>query len=71
MYPALTVTEILNKAGHDILWVGTADGIEANLVQRAGIPFEGIRAAGVHGVSNKKLPGNLLKLWKGYRDSKT
>ena len=70
MYPALTVTEILNKAGHDILWVGTADGIEANLVQRAGIPFEGIRAAGVHGVSIKKLPGNLLKLWKGYRDSK-
>ncbi len=53
MYPALTVTEILNKAGHDILWVGTADGIEANLVQRAGIPFEGIRAAGVHGVSIK------------------
>lgn len=70
MYPALTVTGILNNAGHEILWVGTADGIEADLVQRANIPFEGIHAAGVHGVSLKKLPGNLLKLWKGYRDSK-
>lgn len=70
MYPALTVTEILSKAGHDVLWVGTADGIEAKLVQRAGIPFESIQAAGVHGVSIKKLPGNLLKLWKGYRESK-
>ena len=70
MYPGLTVTEILSKAGHELLWVGTADGIEAKLVQRAGLPFESIQAAGVHGVSLKKLPGNLWKLWKGYQDSK-
>lgn len=70
MYPGLTVTQILSKAGHDVLWVGTAEGIEANLVQREGLPFESIQAAGVHGVSLKKLPGNLLKLWKGYQDSK-
>ena len=70
MYPGLTVTQILSNAGHDVLWVGTAEGIEANLVQREGLPFESIQAAGVHGVSLKKLPGNLLKLWKGYQDSK-
>ena len=69
MYPGLTVTQILSKAGHELLWVGTADGIEAKLVQREGLPFESIQAAGVHGVSLKKLPGNLLKLWKGYQDS--
>ncbi len=70
MYPALTVIQKLNKAGHDILWVGTAEGIEAKLVQREGIAYESIQAAGVHGVSLKKLPGNLLKLWKGYKQSK-
>ncbi len=70
MYPGLTVTQILSNAGHELLWVGTAQGIEAGLVQREGLPFESIQAAGVHGVSLKKLPGNLLKLWKGYQDSK-
>jgi len=47
------------------LWVGSQDGLEAGLVQRAGIPFVTIPAAGVHGVGLRRLPRNLWQLWKG------
>ena len=47
------------------LWVGSQGGLEAPLVQRANIRFEGIPAAGVHGVGLQKLPGNLVSIVKG------
>jgi UDP-N-acetylglucosamine--N-acetylmuramyl-(pentapeptide) pyrophosphoryl-undecaprenol N-acetylglucosamine transferase len=40
--------------------------MEADLVKRAGITFEAIPAAGVHGVGLRSLPGNLLQLGRGY-----
>jgi UDP-N-acetylglucosamine--N-acetylmuramyl-(pentapeptide) pyrophosphoryl-undecaprenol N-acetylglucosamine transferase len=40
--------------------------MEAELVKRAGIPFEAIPAAGVHGVGLRALPGNLWKLSQGF-----
>ena len=49
----------------DILWVGGLGGMEVDLVKRAGIPFEGIPAAGVHGVGLRALPGNMLRLMQG------
>ena len=70
MYPALTVTEALNKADHQILWVGSTGGMEENLVQRTGLPYQAIDAAGVHGVSISRLPGNLARLARGYQQSK-
>ncbi|MCK4977533.1 MAG: UDP-N-acetylglucosamine--N-acetylmuramyl-(pentapeptide) pyrophosphoryl-undecaprenol N-acetylglucosamine transferase, partial [Anaerolineales bacterium] len=48
-----------------LLWVGGIDGMEENLVKRAGISFEAIPAAGVHGVGLRALPGNLWKLGQG------
>jgi UDP-N-acetylglucosamine--N-acetylmuramyl-(pentapeptide) pyrophosphoryl-undecaprenol N-acetylglucosamine transferase len=41
--------------------------MEKNLVERLDIPFRGIPAAGVHGVGLRSLPGNLWRLWRGYR----
>jgi len=69
VYPALTVTERVSD-DTDILWVGSEGGMEAELVARANLPYRGIRAAGVHGVSLRQLPGNLVKLWQGYKQSK-
>ena len=69
MYPALTVTERLSE-DTQVLWVGSEGGMEAELVGRANLPYRGIRAAGVHGVSIRQLPGNLVKLWQGYRQAK-
>jgi UDP-N-acetylglucosamine--N-acetylmuramyl-(pentapeptide) pyrophosphoryl-undecaprenol N-acetylglucosamine transferase len=40
--------------------------MEVDLVKRAGLPFAAIPAAGVHGVGLRALPGNLLRLLRGY-----
>jgi UDP-N-acetylglucosamine--N-acetylmuramyl-(pentapeptide) pyrophosphoryl-undecaprenol N-acetylglucosamine transferase len=40
--------------------------MEADLVKRAGVPFEAIPAAGVHGVGLRSLPGNLRQLSRGF-----
>ncbi len=70
VYPALTVTETLDKTTHQILWVGSEGGMEENLVKRTGLDYQSIQAAGVHGVSIKDLPRNLARLMRGYRQSK-
>ncbi|HOE35690.1 MAG TPA: UDP-N-acetylglucosamine--N-acetylmuramyl-(pentapeptide) pyrophosphoryl-undecaprenol N-acetylglucosamine transferase [Anaerolineaceae bacterium] len=62
--------ETLRNDAHELLWVGSDGGMEKALVERAGLPFTAVPAAGVHGVSLKKLPGNLVRLWKGYRKSR-
>ncbi len=47
------------------LWVGGAGGMEAGLVERAGLDFRAIPAAGLHGVGLRSLPGNLWRLGRG------
>jgi len=54
------------RSALNILWVGGEGGMEASLVQRAGIPFTAIPAAGLHGVGLRTLPRNLAKLARGY-----
>jgi len=63
----LAVHNALKAVRPDVetLWVGGAGGMETELVERAGIPFKAIPAAGVHGVSPKRLPGNLWSLARG------
>jgi UDP-N-acetylglucosamine--N-acetylmuramyl-(pentapeptide) pyrophosphoryl-undecaprenol N-acetylglucosamine transferase len=65
--PALAVHDVLKVVhpGVEVLWVGSEGGMEARLVERAGIPFKAIPAAGVHGVGLKRLPGNLAALLRG------
>ncbi|GAA4086842.1 UDP-N-acetylglucosamine--N-acetylmuramyl-(pentapeptide) pyrophosphoryl-undecaprenol N-acetylglucosamine transferase [Nonomuraea soli] len=43
-YPALTTLSALQKRGipHDVLWVGTAGGLEARITAEHGIPFKAI-----------------------------
>jgi undecaprenyldiphospho-muramoylpentapeptide beta-N-acetylglucosaminyltransferase len=49
----------------EILWVGSLGGMEADLVKRAGIPFQAIHSGGVHGVG-WRLPLNALNLVRGF-----
>lgn len=67
VYPALAVHSALTSMYTDVetLWVGSEGGIEADLVKRAGLPYRLIPAAGVHGISMRELPGNLLRLARG------
>lgn len=48
-----------------LLWVGGEGGMEAALVERAGIPFKAIPAAGLHGVGLSRLPRNIGMLAHG------
>jgi UDP-N-acetylglucosamine--N-acetylmuramyl-(pentapeptide) pyrophosphoryl-undecaprenol N-acetylglucosamine transferase len=50
----------------EVLWVGGEGGMEARLVERAGVPFKSIPAAGVHGVGIKTLPRNIARLVQGF-----
>jgi UDP-N-acetylglucosamine--N-acetylmuramyl-(pentapeptide) pyrophosphoryl-undecaprenol N-acetylglucosamine transferase len=65
VYPALSVLQAIGSKAQPVLWVGGKGGMEADLVQRAGIPFASIPAAGLHGVGLGALPGNLLQLAQG------
>jgi UDP-N-acetylglucosamine--N-acetylmuramyl-(pentapeptide) pyrophosphoryl-undecaprenol N-acetylglucosamine transferase len=67
VYPALAVQHALTHERPDVqtLWIGGEGGMEADLVKRAGIPFQAIPAAGVHGVGARALPGNLARLGRG------
>ncbi len=65
MNPALAVLQAIDKEKHQILWVGSQGGMEADLVERAGISFTTVPAGGVHGVG-WRLIGNSLKLLRGY-----
>jgi UDP-N-acetylglucosamine--N-acetylmuramyl-(pentapeptide) pyrophosphoryl-undecaprenol N-acetylglucosamine transferase len=78
VYPALAVHQALIDPVEPLLppkdlttlWVGGRGGMEADLVKRAGIAFEAIPAAGVHGVALRSLPGNLLQLGRGYFEAR-
>lgn len=52
------------------LWVGGQGGMEEALVNRAGISYRSIPAAGVHGVGLRTLPKNIFKLIRGVNESK-
>jgi len=69
VYPALSVLQALGSKA-DVLWVGSEGGMEADLIARHNVPFTSIPAAGVHGVGLLTLPGNLIKLARGYFQSK-
>ena len=64
MYPALAVVAELGEMA-DVLWLGGEGGIEERLVQREGLPYRSIPAAGLHGVGLRALPGNLVALLRG------
>ncbi len=54
--PALSLAHLLQKQGHCIHWVGTQQGLEAELVPKANLPLHFIR---VKGVRNKGLKAKL------------
>lgn len=74
MYPGLAVVQALdtarlNSEGEseplEVLYVGSESGVEETLAARAGLPFVGIPAAGVHGVALVQAIRNLSKLVRG------
>ena len=68
VYPALAVVNRLLREHPDaqILWVGREGGMEARLINRVGVAFRTLPAAGIHGVGLRRLPGNIHQLGRGY-----
>ncbi len=66
VYPALAVVNAL-RALHpraEVLWVGSRHGVERELVERAGLPFEGVAGGPIVGVGLRALP-NAFRLLLG------
>jgi UDP-N-acetylglucosamine--N-acetylmuramyl-(pentapeptide) pyrophosphoryl-undecaprenol N-acetylglucosamine transferase len=64
VYPALATIAALGRRA-DVLWLGSVGGMEAGLVGRAGLRFEAVPAAGLHGVGWRAMPGNAAALVRG------
>jgi len=64
VYPALAVLQAVEDNA-EVLWIGGEGGMETQLVERSGIPFKTIPAAGVHGIGLRTLPRNLWQLGRG------
>jgi UDP-N-acetylglucosamine--N-acetylmuramyl-(pentapeptide) pyrophosphoryl-undecaprenol N-acetylglucosamine transferase len=70
VYPALAVaTALAQELGGseplDALYVGTASGIERELVARAGLPFRAVAAGAFRGRSPWGLAASLVKMARG------
>lgn len=64
IFPGLAVAEALRAQGWRVHWLGTPQGMEADLVPPHGFPFEPVRFAGVRGKGLWpwiKLPWQLLR----------
>jgi len=67
VYPALAVVQALQAVAPDaaLTWVGSVGGMERQIVERAGLPFIGIPAGGLHGVALLNAVRNGWQLLHG------
>ena len=49
VFPALAVAQALQQRDENVVWLGTASGLEAQIVPAAGIPLDRIRVSGLRG----------------------
>lgn len=49
VFPALAVASALRERHIEVFWLGTRQGLEANVVPRAGIPMEWVSISGLRG----------------------
>ena len=60
VFPALAVARALQAKGHDVQWLGTPAGMEADIVPKADIVLHTLNVKGFRG---KKLVSKLLAPW--------
>ena len=54
IFPALAVARLLRERGHDVLFAGTPEGMEARLVPEAGFRMEPVRIGGFNRAGLRK-----------------
>ena len=55
IFPGIAVATELTRRGWQVFWLGTRDGMEASLVPRHGVDFEGIAFGSVRGKGLRRL----------------
>jgi UDP-N-acetylglucosamine--N-acetylmuramyl-(pentapeptide) pyrophosphoryl-undecaprenol N-acetylglucosamine transferase len=76
VYPALSIAgalehELRSREKLEVLYVGSADGAESDLVKRAGFPFQSISAAPIRGRMPWEMAINGAKIGAGMRQART
>ena len=62
--PNLALIPELKKRGFDIIYIGSSNGMEKEIIEKRNIPFFGITADKLRryiDVKNLLMPGNVLK----------
>jgi UDP-N-acetylglucosamine--N-acetylmuramyl-(pentapeptide) pyrophosphoryl-undecaprenol N-acetylglucosamine transferase len=68
--PGLAIADILREDGNEVIFIGTKNGLEIDLVPKAGYKLKLIRASGIkRGISFKNIRA-LFDLFGGMRDIK-
>ncbi len=62
VFPALAVGNLLRDRGHQLLFIGTREGMEAQLVPQAGFEMEFIRSRGLNRVGLRKQTQSVMQL---------
>ncbi len=62
MFPALAVARVLQERGHRMLFIGTREGMESQIVPSAGYDMEFIRSSGLNRVGLKKQMQSVMNL---------
>lgn len=62
VFPALAVANRLRESGVNVHWLGTRQGIEADVIPAAGIPISYIHIAGLRGNGILRLLGAPLRI---------
>lgn len=70
VFPALAVARVLRERGHQLLFIGTQEGMESRLVPEDGFDMAFIRSGGLNRVGLRKqmrtafqLPGGIAAAW--------
>jgi UDP-N-acetylglucosamine--N-acetylmuramyl-(pentapeptide) pyrophosphoryl-undecaprenol N-acetylglucosamine transferase len=71
VFPALAVARVLRERGHQILFIGTPEGMESRLVPEDGFDMAFVRSGGLNRVGLRKqmrtalqLPGGVAGAWQ-------
>lgn len=64
VFPALAVADELKQQGYEIHWLGTAAGIEADVIPNAGYPLHFIQVKGLRGKGKLALLAAPIKIIK-------
>jgi UDP-N-acetylglucosamine--N-acetylmuramyl-(pentapeptide) pyrophosphoryl-undecaprenol N-acetylglucosamine transferase len=66
IFPGIAIAETMRARGWEVSWLGTAHGMEQDLVPQHGIPLDAIAFSGVRGKGLKHTIAGAFKLLKGF-----